>query len=152
MAGGSPRLVLFGPPGTGKTHVAVGLYRWAVFRSGDVAGCVFVDVPEYCRGTKKSFDGLPEGRLAPADWVDPARRFVAIDDLFGKELKEYEINVIVPELIMAAHRNDAPCIVTMNYTLAEARRMLNPHEVDRLVHGAELVEFGGKSYRPGDRA
>lgn len=152
---GEPKhLLMTGRHGTGKTHLAVALYRWAVTIWGTMQ-CALVQVPEFFTEVKSTFDApqyADRDRRSPAlepfaDIVD-ARRFLVLDDLLGRKPTPWEIDHIIFRLINTAYNNQASLVVTTNYTLDEiAQGILPPHEVSRLLAGAVHMEFEGQDLR-----
>lgn len=144
-AGGAPHLILAGAPGIGKTHLAVALYRWAVTLFGTRLATI-VNVPEFCAAVKASY-GTP-GEDLFAEYTD-ARRFVALDDLFGRDLTAYESGQIVHRLIDIAYQNAAGVVVTLNQDVRDLSARLPEHEVSRLLSRATLIPMQGTDQRRG---
>lgn len=141
-----PHLLLTGPPGTGKTHLGVGLYRIGVLQS-DTSRCTWIHVPTFCNRIKGSYDSGGVERMF--EEVEEATHLIVLDDIFGRELTPHELNQILFRLIDIAYRKNAALVITTNYTLNEMRQILNPHEMDRIVAGMKaVVEIKGASWRP----
>jgi len=132
--GHAPHLVLSGEPGIGKTHVGVGLYRWATTLVG-TAHATWVNVPAFCERVKRSFDDEAD----PWEDIDAARRLVVLDDLFGRDLSQFEASHIVYRLIDTAYQNNAAVCVTMNQTVEELPSRLAAHEVSRILADSTVV-------------
>lgn len=138
----APHLLLLGPPGTGKTHLLYSIYRWAVLQS-DLLRVRALHVPSFCDAVKKTFDA--GGDLF--EEVTPAKYFLAYDDIFGRELSKYDLQTTIPRLLEIANHNRAALVATTNYTVEEMGALLAPHELDRLLERATVIQFGGKSNR-----
>ena len=134
-------LVLTGPPGTGKTHLAVALYRWGVLKRG-TGHCQFVHLPHLCDMVKK-FDDSAD----PFAHTESAEYLVVIDDFFGRDLSAWEIDHVLFRLITTIHQNGAGLILTMNQTVAQMQQVLKMHEVSRILDGATVLEFTGEDRR-----
>lgn len=136
------RLLLTGQPGTGKTHLAVALYRWAVYKWGtSLAG--FWEMPVLCSTVKRQFNG--EGDIF--EDLEDAKEFVALDDIFARELTSFEQQRVLAEAIQIVHRSDARLVITTNYSMEELMQRLHPHEFDRITHNCLNVTMGGTSWR-----
>lgn len=133
--GAAPHLVLTGPPGSGKTHIGVGVYRAlaATYGTGLVT---WVNVPAFCEAVKRSY--RPD---EPDPWTDieEARRCVVLDDLFGRELTPHEKDQIVTRLLDTAYQNHAAVCVTMNPSVDELKLRLPAHEISRVLAHATIV-------------
>lgn len=144
-AGEAPHLILTGTPGIGKSHLGVGLYRWAVLEFG-VAWACFVNVPAFCEEVKKSYGT----GLDPFESFTQATKLVVLDDLFGRDLSPHEIGQIVYRLIDTAYTNRAAVVVNMNASHDELKNYLRPHEVSRILAQATIIPMSagaGKDWR-----
>lgn len=137
-----PHLIMHGPAGLGKTHLAVGFYRWAVMKT-DQRRCRFIQVPQFCDKVKRSFDegGDPFRDASDVDFL------IVLDDLFGRELTSWEVNNVITRLVGVAYRNDAALIVTQNPDLDEMMDLLMEHEMSRVLQNADVWEFAGRDQR-----
>lgn len=145
-AGEHRSMLLTGPAGTGKTHLTVALYRWAVMAT-DTLRCAFIDVPQLCDLAKAHYSG---------DTVDPFVEFeqanflVVLDDVLGRDYTPHELEHIIYRLVTTVHRNGASLIVTQNPPRSELSKVFRPHEVSRLLHHATEIDFNGwPNYRLG---
>lgn len=138
-------IVMIGPPGNGKTHLGVALYRWGVMETGDTRQCLWLHVPTFCDEVKAGYnlDNVTDS----FDKVNAARYLVVLDDLFGRELSPFEINNILARILDRAYLNNASLVATTNLNLEEMRALLQPHEMSRLLDRAEVWEFFGKDRR-----
>ena len=131
----APRLVLTGKQGRGKTHVAVGIYRHGIYET-DLKECAYVYVPEFCRQVKKGYGDNDDPFLEVED-----ASLVILDDIFGAELSQHDINNIVTRLITLAYDKNQSLVVTSNYTLKEMSEILHPHEMSRLLQNIISVKM-----------
>jgi DNA replication protein DnaC len=134
-AGEAPHLILTGAPGAGKSHLSVGVYRWMTARVGTLLA-TWLHVPEWVDRCKASF-----GQQAPDPWpeLQEARRFVALDDLFGREWSAWDRDQVLTRLIDTAYTNRAAVLITMNPSVEELSVRLLGHEVSRLLADAVVV-------------
>ncbi len=139
--GEAPHLLATGPPGLGKTHLAVALYRWGVLHWGTVQSA-FVQVPEFFHTVKEFSD-----EYDPFTDVVGAKRLLVLDDLLGRVPSPWELDNVVFRLINTAHVNCAAMVVTTNQTIDQIAQVLKPHEVSRLLQDAVHIEFSGEDRR-----
>ena len=135
---------LFGPPGTGKDHLAVGLLYRVV--AGNHAGA-WVDGPSmFAHMRDRIGTGQPE-RAMVADLVAPA--VLVVSDIVPQvgELSPYQASVLF-QVVDGRYRQQRPTIVTANVASGtEAENRLTPAIVDRLRDGAVACFCNWPSYR-----
>ena len=142
----APHLLLMGGNGLGKTHIGVGLYRWAVTQAGTAAS-YFTDAFDFYDQVKATYNDPnldnPFNSLALADFL------VVIDDPFAYgTLRPGELNILI-RMIDTAYSNGAALVVTMNDDFDGLKNYLPRHEVDRLTDRSIICHFTGKSWRGG---
>lgn len=135
-------VLMTGPTGVGKTHLSVGIYRWAVLRA-DLSDVRFVEVPKFCRQVRKGFDSGED----PFEKVEDVEVLLVLDDLFGEDLKPYDKNHILPRLITDAYRNKASIVSTTNLNKEEVSKKFHPHQMSRLLQNGVTWNFTGEDER-----
>jgi DNA replication protein DnaC len=136
----APHLLLTGAPGLGKTHIGVGIYRWAVARFGTMLA-TWLNVPVFCDQVKTTYTSTDTRDLF-ADYAE-ARRLVVLDDLFGRDLTAHEAGQVVYRLLDTAYQNGAAVLVTMNKEVEELPARLPQHETSRLLAQATIIPLKG---------
>lgn len=144
LGGKRTNLLFTGMTGTGKTHLAVALYRWGVLHWGTM-DCTLILVPEFFHKVKQGFN-QPEQEDSFRD-LEEARKLVVFDDILGRTPTPWELDHIVFRLINTAYTNRASTVVTTNFTRGELGQVLKPHEMSRLLDGVVHIEFQGKDHR-----
>lgn len=137
-------LVLIGPPGLGKTHLAVAIGLQAVQRSQSVR---FVTVQTLLNRAIQADAGKErEKYLRPFKQAD-----LLILDEFGYLAVEAGAGAVLYELIAGRYERRAT-IITSNKSLTEWGRVLQDTAlasalVDRLMHHGDVYYLKGESYR-----
>lgn len=137
-------LVLIGPPGLGKTHLAIAIGLQAISRHQDVR-CV---VTQALLNRVLGADGPRERErlLGPYKRCD-----LLILDEFGYLLPEAGAGPMLYELIAARYGHQAT-VITSNKSLTEWGRVVQDTAlaealVDRLMHHGDVYYLKGESYR-----
>ena len=137
-------VLVLGPPGTGKSHVAKALATTAVSRGFKVL----------YREAHQLIEDITEARELGA--IRKLRAHIAsadlllVDDLFLRKLPGHAGDELA-DVLMARHEK-ASTMITSNRPLEDWTRLLGDVVVvtpllDRLMHHGHLLKFDGKSWR-----
>lgn len=137
-------LILLGPPGVGKTHLAIGLGIEAISHGYKVIFVSMGDLVQLLKTediTRKS--QLKMKHIRDAD-------LVIIDDLMFMAMNQQEANLFF-HLINDLY-NKACIILTSNKAPKEWGELLGDPAIttailDRLIHRVEIIHLNGDSYR-----
>lgn len=104
-------IAFFGPVGTGKTHLAVGIFRELTLRHG--ASCRFVDFGHLLADLKRSYE-RSEGE---ADIMEPLARVevLLIDELGKGRATEWE-NTVLDDLVSRRYNANRLTLFTTNFS------------------------------------
>ena len=147
----APGLVLWGQPGRGKTHLAVGLLRRLCLEAeGRLRRIRYVE-PNQIIQTMKAFQSsqqedqrsnMPMSKLVDVD-------VLLIDDLILPRT-DFERSVL-DELLTRRWQRGGPTLVTTNLTEAELHGTLSPRVVSRLSEAKWLALPGADFRNPENR-
>jgi DNA replication protein DnaC len=144
-------LCLIGPPGIGKTHLAVAVLRQAVIRAG--ARGLFYDTRDLLRVIRSTYNPLV--RTAEMDILRPVMTadLLVLDDLGAEKTSEW-VEETMNLIVNTRYNERRPTIFTSNYEdtpdeadpdTLKARIGFRIHS--RLHEMCEFLEFDGADYR-----
>lgn len=144
-------LCLIGPPGIGKTHIAVGVLREAMLKTG-VRG-LFYDVRELLKTIRSTYN--PVVRTAEMDVLRPVMdaELLVLDDLGAEKPSEW-VEETMNLIVNTRYNERRPTIFTTNYEFTEDDDNLDSLKVrvgfrmhSRLHEMCEFLEYEGPDFR-----
>ncbi|NRD77658.1 ATP-binding protein [Bacillus sp. BRMEA1] len=137
-------LILLGPPGVGKTHLAIGLGLEAIYKGYKVA---FISMGELIHTLKT--EEITRRSQARLKRIREAN-LVVIDDLMFMAMDSKEANLFF-HLINELY-NSASIILTSNKGPSDWGDLIGDPAIttailDRIAHRSEIVHLNGDSYR-----
>jgi DNA replication protein DnaC len=137
-------LILLGPPGVGKTHLAVGLGIHAIHNGYKVVFITMNDLVHYL----KTQEILRSARARIKRILDAD--LVIIDDLMFMAMEKHEANLLF-QLINKLY-GQTSIIITSNKGPEDWGELLGDPAIttailDRIVHKCEVINLCGDSYR-----
>jgi DNA replication protein DnaC len=148
-------LVLIGPPGIGKSHLAVSALKQAILRSG--ARGLFYDVRELLKLIRSTYN--PVVKTAEMEVLRPVLEadLLALDDLGAEKTSEW-VEETLNLVVNTRYNERRPTIFTSNYEEKEQTgegdsllERVGYRIHSRLFEMCDFLDFGGCDYRSPNR-
>ncbi|WP_461040817.1 ATP-binding protein [Tepidimicrobium xylanilyticum] len=144
---GDKGLLLTGPVGTGKTHLAAAIANSLLNKLYSVYFGNVVDIMGFIKSTYNQDSEISE-RDAISIMTDKVDLFI-IDDLGKENNTEYTLSMLY-QLINRVYENEKPIVITTNFNSIELSRKLGERGqaiVSRVTEMCEPVIFKGEDWR-----
>ena len=144
-------LMLIGPPGIGKTHIAVAVLQRVAERTG--ARALYYDTRALLRDIRSTYD--PARQMAEMDVIRPVMEaeLLVLDDLGAERLTDW-VEETMSSIANTRYNERRPTIFTSNYEDIPDGDDLNSLLVrvgfrlhSRLHEMCEFLEYDGPDYR-----
>jgi len=144
-------LMLIGPPGIGKTHIAVAVLRDVVRRTG--ACGMYYDTRALLRDIRSTYN--PVTHTAEMDVIRPVMEaeLLVLDDLGAERLTDW-VEETMSSIVNTRYNERRPTVFTSNYEDVPDEGELNSLLVrvgfrlhSRLREMCEFLEYDGPDYR-----
>jgi len=144
-------LLLMGPPGVGKTHLAVATLRRLMTEKG--VGCLFCDVQDLLRQLQATFDR--QSGMTQLELLHPVLQteVVLLDDLGGRQFSPW-LEETLSHIVTTRYNDKRATLVTTNYTDESTggrgptlKDRIGPRVHSRLQEMCHVVKIEAQDFR-----
>jgi len=136
-------LLLYGKPGTGKTHIACSIAKSIIRMNFSVRYCSVIEMMRRVKETYRSDSPRTEGQVVQS-FIEPD--LLVLEEVGVQHNSEAE-RVKMFEVIDGRYNEDKPFILISNYDSREMEKCLTPKVWDRVQERCVMLSFTWESYR-----
>jgi len=138
-------LFLYGPCGTGKTHIAVAILRRLVSKGIDP---LFTSVPNMLFEIRRAFQTTSSIKSTEEAYLKhyAGTPFLVLDD-FGIEKTTDWNRQVLDYIIYERDNNRLPIIVTTNLSIGDIRQKIDARIASRLLDMTTILHFSAPDFR-----
>jgi len=144
-------LMLTGPAGTGKTHLAVATVDYiARLKHKLLKRIIFVTVPDMVEMVRRKL--FIDPKILKKDiYKDSLLEcdLLVLDDLGAESMTDWTKD-LVHQLIDFRYRENLPIVITTNLTLDKVKKLYGERVFSRIYEMCQGIELSGSDYRLGD--
>lgn len=136
-------LLLYGRPGTGKTHIACAIAKIVIRMNFSVTYCSVIEMMRRVKETYRADSPRTEGQVVQS-FIDPD--LLILEEVGVQHNTEAE-KVKMFEVIDGRYNQDKPFILISNYDSREMEECLTPKVWDRVQERCVMLSFTWESFR-----
>lgn len=138
-----PSLYLWGPLGTGKTGMAIGIIRHRVFK---LESCLFVKTPELLARIRENYNKSSDEQERDVVEAVKTAAFLVLDDLGSERSTDWVAEQLF-RVVDYRHDHVLPTVFTSNLSLPELADHLDARTANRIGEMSQQVELRGPNLR-----
>jgi len=137
-------LLISGPVGTGKTHLAIGIVR-EVMKHNETVISRFVEVPALLAEIRSGFNAGRSAETSPMQMIEQADLLI-LDDLGAERVTDWvreQLYLVINE----RYSQMKPTVITTNDSLEELEENVSQRTVSRIMDMCDGILLTGEDYR-----
>lgn len=137
-------LLISGPVGTGKTHLAIGIVR-EVMKQNEATISRFVEVPALLAEIRSGFNAGRSTETSPMKMIEQADLLI-LDDLGAERVTDWvreQLYLVINE----RYSQMKPTIITTNDSLEELEENVSQRTVSRIMDMCDGILLTGEDFR-----
>ena len=139
-------LLLTGNAGSGKTHLAVAIFReWVKTQKVTTNNALFITVTDLLLEIREVFSDKTDKTEAEIVNKYAREQYLILDDLGAEKTSEWSITTLYT-IIDQRYRQELPTIVTTNLTIDQIGSQISERIASRLASG-KVIKINAPDYR-----